>query len=530
MATTEQLIMALQRADAAGDVEAAKAIAQVLSAKNNVSAQPVQPQAEIAPTAQEPDFMSRVAQSLSKRGQQYKDIVAARDAEQQTDLESALQIIGKPIAGTVNDAIGGAIGLAGRGLSAITPDVIENPIVNAFSSSTETGVETAAPALQRLSEMYGNFAKESPRAARNIESIANIGMAAPFVKPAQLGAQATGQAAQAAGRATRSAILPTIAPEVLPLAKRAEEFGIPLRLDQVAPTRVRNTVQKVSQEVPFSGVGAFEDTQRAAWNKRLAQEIGGEGFEDLAPASVKKIVDRNSKEFDALLKDKTINVDNVFVEEIGRYANELNKTTSDEISKVVMRNIDELKADMAEGAITGERLASIRTKLINRQGKGEVSDKLGEVIGFIDDLAKRNLTPDEAVRLADIRKKYKYLKTVEPLLEKASVEGGVNPTQLLNRIAANPYIKASRLETGDDVLVDLARIGKEFLPTKGGSDTAQKAYLSGALGTGSVAGALTNLPLTVATLGGNRALQSLYNASQPMVRAAIAKSAKKQGR
>lgn len=531
MATTEQLIMALQRADAAGDVEAAKAIAQVLSAKNNTSIQPepitqAQPVAPSAP--QEPDFMSRVAQSLSNRGKQYKDIVSARDAGQQTDLESALQIIGKPIVGTINDAIGGAIGLAGRGLSAITPDMIENPIVNAFSTGAETGAEAAMPALSRISEMYGQFAQENPRAARNLESVANIGLAAPFAKPAQVAAQATGQGAKAVGRAAVSPIIPTVAADVAPLAARAQQFGIPLRLDQVAPSRFRNTVQKVSQELPLSGANVFEEAQTAAFNKALAKTIGQDA-EKLDPTTIQKFLKDSGSKFDSVLKGKTIAVDDLFSGQLAKIAEDASLTATDDVAKAVYKNIGKLRDDLVQGSVSGERLAAQRSELLKRQAsaQGPIKDSIGEIIDAIDDLAERNLPEKSIQTLAQARREYRNFKTIEPLLEKAT-EGTINPTQLLNRVASSKYIKASRSEVGQDDLVDLARIGKEFLPSKGGSDTMQKAALGGNIGLfGTGVGAATSIPATAATLAANRALQSLYNASQPIVGAAIKKGLRK---
>jgi len=99
----------------------------------------------------------------------------------------------------------------------------------------------------------------------------------------------------------------------------------------------------------------------------------------------------------------------------------------------------------------------------------------------------------------------------------------------LNRVASSKYIKASRASTGKDDLIDLARIGKQFLPKKGGSDTFQKAALgTGASGLGYLA--LTNPPLAAAVagkaavgVGANRAYQSLYNQSPALVRLAAEK-------
>lgn len=534
MATAQELYGALQRADAAGDVEAAKAIAQMLSNMPPEEIQgldQVQAVQEQNTTSEEPDFMARVAQTLKARGKQYKDIVAARDAGQQTDLESALQIIGKPIAGTFNDAIGGGIELVSQGLSAITPDAIKDPLANFFQSTTEAGTEAAVPALQKLMQYYEGFAQESPRAARNLESIGNIGMVAPIAKPLATGAQAAAKGvatgAKAAGRAAVSPIIPTVSPDIAPLAARAADFGIPLRLDQIAPSRARNTIQKVSQEIPFSGANAFEETQRAAFNKALAKTIGQDS-DKLDPTTIQRFLKDSGGKFDSVLKGRTIPVDDIFSTQLTKIAEDASLTATDDAAKAVYKNIGKLRDDLLKGTVSGERLAAQRSELLKRQAsaQGPIKDSIGDIIDAIDDLAERNL-PEEAIQtLAQARREYRNFKTIEPLLEKAT-DGSINPTQLLNRVASSKYIKASRNEVGQDDLIDLARIGKEFLPAKGGSDTVQKAALAGGLSGVTGFSALANPIATGATLAGNRALQSLYNTSQPAVRAAIAKGLRK---
>lgn len=533
MATAQELYGALQRADAAGDVEAAKAIAQMLSSmppeeiqgldgSQAVSAQPTTPE--------EPGFMSRVAQSLKSRGQQGKDIIDASMRGEQTDLESALQLIGKPIAGTASDAISGGLGLAGSALSAITPDFIENPIKDAFSSAFSGAMESSGTPsnLAKLQEWYG---QQSPRFQRNVDSVANIVGVAPLVKPAAMAGKAAAQGvatgAKATGRAAVSPLIPTVSPDIAPLAARAADFGIPLRLDQVAPSRARNTLQKVSQEIPFSGANAFEETQRAAFNKALAKTIGQDS-DKLDPTTIQRFLKDSGGKFDSVLKGRTIPVDDMFSTQLTKIAEDASLTATDDAAKAVYKNIGKLRDDLLKGTVSGERLAAQRSELLKRQAsaQGPIKDSIGDIIDAIDDLAERNLPEDAIQTLAQARREYRNFKTIEPLLEKAT-DGSINPTQLLNRVASSKYIKASRNEVGQDDLIDLARIGKEFLPAKGGSDTVQKAALAGGLSGVTGFSALANPIATGATLAGNRALQSLYNTSQPAIRAAIAKGLRK---
>ncbi len=99
----------------------------------------------------------------------------------------------------------------------------------------------------------------------------------------------------------------------------------------------------------------------------------------------------------------------------------------------------------------------------------------------------------------------------------------------MQKVASNKYIKSSRTPVGQDDLVDLARIGKRFMPKTGGSDTTQKAALAlvakkGAA-TAIAGGAGLVAPIsTVATLGANRVFQRGINSNQALVNLALRKS------
>lgn len=162
------------------------------------------------------------------------------------------------------------------------------------------------------------------------------------------------------------------------------------------------------------------------------------------------------------------------------------------------------------------------------------------MVDVIDNIAERNLTDEAAATLTQARYEWRNFKTIEPLLEK-SVDGNINPTDLLQRVASSKYIKASRAETGQDNLVDLARIGKRFLPKLGGSDTAQKAALmvaakrgatvaGGTIGLGGLTAvnplaALSGAALSGAVMAGNRGMQKV-NQSKTLVDLAVKNSGK----
>lgn len=341
---------------------------------------------------------------------------------------------------------------------------------------------------------------------------------------------AVGGVLPTAGGALRSAgkaVIPKIDESVKPLAKRAMDLGIPLRVDQISPTRARKTVQKISQDLPFSGASDFESKQIGAWNKSLAKTIGLD-TDNLSPESIQQFIANAENKFGVLTNGKTIKVTPRTFSQIDKAVSSASGNVRDDVVKLVQTNADVIKANLADGVLSGQKIASIRSDLIRRLPSIDPQARpyVAEFVDAIDQSVIPALSKAERATLQQARKEWRNFKTIEPLLEK-STDGMVNPTQLLQRVQSSKFIKASRLKTGDDELVDLARIGKKFLPKDGGSDTMPRQVLGyGGAGIGGAtivnpAAGLTAAGLAGAGMGANRLFQSGYNTSQRIVGKAL---------
>jgi hypothetical protein len=332
--------------------------------------------------------------------------------------------------------------------------------------------------------------------------------------------------AGAAVNSVKNAVVPVIDDAIKPLAQRARDFGIPLRADQVAPTRARNTVQKISQELPFSGADKFEATQKAAFTRAVASTLG-QDTDNLGAETIKKFRKDVGKQFDNVLSGKEVAVGAQDIQALEAIKVAARKNIETGLADVVDRNVDDVLKDFAGGTLQGNKLASIRSELVksSTRAQGGAAEFIGDIVEQIDNIAKNNVSEKEGLALDQARKRWRNFRTIQPLLEK-STDGTIEPTQLINRVASSRFIDASNKEIGDDALVDLARIGKEFLVKKGGSDTFQKA----ALGSGVVAGiggiaanpllTLQTAAATGGTLLANRGLQAV-NSSQKLIDAAL---------
>jgi len=476
----------------------------------------------------------------------YKDI---RNSQKTTEENNPLAYLGGAVGGIANSvalavpkAIGGAAATTGvRGAVNEIPQALSAVGNWVRGSKVAEGASTAAKAGNLVGQAARSAAVAAPTSALYSYGASNNDLnspeaAADAASGAKLGA-AVGAAVPVVSAAA-SKVIPKVSEEVASLAQVAKQkFGIDLSLDQLSPTNFRTTLQKVSQAIPGSGVDKFQETQRNQWMRAVAQQIG-ENTDNLGPETIKSYLSRAGTEFDTALSGKTFNVTQKDLSGIQDIATNATRKVTKDVATVVKNNVDDFVKNLEsfkvgqQRTIPGERLASLRSQLIKDLPSidSQAREHVGDIIDKIDDIIARHLSPEEVQKLATARLQWRNFRTLEPLLEK-STDGTVNPTQLMQRVASSKFIKASRKSLGEDNLVDLARIGKQFLGVKGGSDTYPKFVTGGGLGAiGTTAYyAPASVPALLAAGGtgiaANRGYQSLINQSPRLVKAAIEKSA-----
>lgn len=150
------------------------------------------PQAPQAPQPQ-PGLMQRVGQDVQKRVGQSQDIKASSD----TMGEKVLQGVGMG-AGLMTDVVGEAAKSAYGALPESVRKNIENDPI------TKMGVSMA----QKGADVYGKWAQQNPRAARDVEAAVNIASLFP-VPSAKLAGKAVETAVSPATNIAKGAIAPS---------------------------------------------------------------------------------------------------------------------------------------------------------------------------------------------------------------------------------------------------------------------------------------------------------------------------------
>ena len=163
----------------------------------------------------------------STRAQKANEIFASTLKGDQSVSEGVTQAYGQGFA-SLGDLVGKGVGLIGEGVSRMTPDVIEDEVMNQLGIFFDQPLMQAGKeAIAAGGEAWDQFSQENPRAARNIEAVVNISGAT--------GVGGIGK--QSAGRYART-YEPTKAREARQLIEGGESTATrnvtaPYRLEQI---------------------------------------------------------------------------------------------------------------------------------------------------------------------------------------------------------------------------------------------------------------------------------------------------------
>jgi len=226
-----------------------------------------------------PGFIERVSTDIEARQKLGDEIRGFYERGEQSYPETLLQLTGKVGVGGVLDTMGEAFVSGVEGLSAITPDIIEDPLIDLVTETAQSFMETdlgqaGLEAFEAGVEAWGAFKAENPRAARNIEAGVNIGLFAAPVK----GKPKTGAKPTIAGRAGEVMEAKAVAQTARQKADFIDELVMPkptakVRREQVArtteegPLRTKKVEPSVAERVMadevslIEGVGASETLQ-----------------------------------------------------------------------------------------------------------------------------------------------------------------------------------------------------------------------------------------------------------------------------
>lgn len=492
------LYAALERADAAGDTEAATAIANQL-VEQAKAIRAVSWETATANPADPTEGMGTLDKILAGYGRAW--VNTGRGLGQLVGLvpQERVDEAAREDAPLLNTT-GGLVGnIGGNVAQMLAPGAAAGKVAQA------AGLLKTAPAA--IGALTGAAFGATQPTEGDQTRLGNVG------KEAVLGA-AGGAVGQGIGALARGGAQ-AISPAVKALAQKAEAYGIPITAAQLSDSAFIKTLQSALSKLPFSGQGKLYETQQAAFNRAIAKTFGEDAdaiTSDVAAAAKRRL----GGEFDRLTSTNSLPLSQPLVADIGAVVQKAAQNATPENAALVAQQAEALIGKSVNGVVPGQAYREMDSQL-GRLMKGTQDGDRKHYLGMLRDALRNGM--DDAITPADqaawkaARGQYRNLKTVEDLVEK-SPTGNLSPALLMGRVRANTSDMAYG---GGGELADLAKIGQQFLKSSvPDSGTAQRmliyelAKAGGIAGGGTLAGAdpMTILSMLALGKGASTALNS----------------------
>lgn len=534
MADIKQLERALINADAAGDAEAARALAAEI---RKMRAAPAQ-----EPPKQERSMLDEVKQGAGNliaggvRGagsigatilapyDMAMDALAGKglslesNRQRRADMDAGLQSLGAEtdsllykggklggeIAGTLG--VGGALANGARAAGA-APALVNALATGGFRAGASAAATPGANLLQRALTYAPNMLTRAAGGAVTGGATAGLvnpedaGLGALIGGGLPVAASAVGKAAQATGRALRGA---PVSPEVASLAARAKNLGIDIPADRIVNSKPMNAVASSLNYVPFSGRAATEEAMQSQLNKALSRTFGQDS--DNVTMALRKASDDLGREFDRVLQQNRVKIDDSFLQDLLTHEQRIKTELPFNASKhahipasgnVLKNQIDMILEKGATGEIDGQTAYNIK-KTLDRMGKQNTPEAYyaREIKDSLMDALNRSLGSQEAAGFAATRKQYGNMRTLEKLAQNGA-EGDISIGRLAN---------LKNIKSGD--LQELADIAAQFLKSREGQHGAMQRAVAGM-----AAGGLAGLPVLAGGAAAGRGVNMLLNSN-----------------
>jgi hypothetical protein len=538
--TEQQLIGALRKADAAGDVAAAKAIARRIQSmrqsapkadfsdvQSSVSmSQPDPTPGPLAPSIHgersAPSLDAVNAQNRAYMASpQFAEDQAAAEASQMEARQRDFQAQPLPLRALVG--AGGAVARNARGIGQLAGLVSPEQEAAARQNDQFMAGDTAAtvggvggdlalmalPAT-RISRLAG--AGRGAQLAANVTSGATLSGIQPVVdgESRTLNA-AVGGGLSIAGTAAASGLqrlgasaANAIKPEVRALYEAAKARGISLTPTQLSDSRFLKFLESQLRSLPLSGAQSRSAAQRADWNRAVARTVGSDA-DAVTPEVYAASKARIGGEFNRLSEQNQLPIDDALLEKLVAVQQDASQLGDDATGRAVNSMIERLMSQADGGVLPGRAYQSFDSELgrLMKTG-GEKSFYLGQIRDALRGSMDEAISPADRAAWQTARGQYKNLKTLRDIVPQDG--GDISPAALRGRVMANQAGKEAAASGRAGELGLLAQIGQRMKEPQS-SGTAERLWL---LATG--AGGLANLPGTLATLAaGNvtgRALNS----------------------
>lgn len=229
-------------------------------------------------------------ENLAQIGTQPEQVAASGELSP----EGVLQAVGQ-VAGGVGEVAGEAIGDV---IGAITPESWKEAASEAGTAILESPVgQAGVEAIRAGGELYEQFKAENPRAARDIEAVANIAMVAPAARAPKLAQKGLREVGEAAGKAGAKLEEAGVAQAKRIKSDFAQELVMPKETAKVRTEQAGRMVEKG----PFRSREVVPTAQEARMAEIVA-EVPGVSKDKTLLGNLQAIKAENAKEAQSLSK------------------------------------------------------------------------------------------------------------------------------------------------------------------------------------------------------------------------------------
>ncbi|MCA3040036.1 MAG: hypothetical protein ING37_05500 [Rhodocyclaceae bacterium] len=349
-----------------------------------------------------------------------------------------------------------------------------------YGSGIEPILSGAAQALQTGGFRVGDLAGTGLGTAARVAGGAATGaVSAGMVNPedAGLGAligggmpvatQAIGKVGGAIGRAVSGA---PVSDAVRQLAQKANELGIQVPADRIVNSKPMNALAATLNYVPFSGRAGTEAQMQSQLNRAVSRTFGQDS--DNVTMALRKAKDELGSQFDNVLRNNTLKVDNTFIDDLVGHVQRASAELETGPAQIISKQVDEILSKVGKtGEIDGQTAYNIK-KTLDRIG-----NQNSPTAWYANDLKKslmealnRSIGPEKAAAFATTRKQYGTMMDLQKLAQNGA-DGDISIGRLAN-------LK----NIGNRELQDLADISAQFLKTRENPHGAMQRLVLGGIG------------------------------------------------
>lgn len=487
--TIDQLYAKLERADAAGDAEAAHVIADEIrrlqgagnfaNVKSQVTTRPVpKSAAEVAretfdqsPAYAKP-FIAAGAE-LTSLGRGIAQMVTPNDSQTNRDLTAAADADAP-----YQEGIHGLPSFAGRALPYLATLPLGGPALG-------TGGRLALAATEGAAIGGAQQTGSGDSRAQNALLGAGLGF----------GGAGTGALLSRHGRQAAAAIKP----EVRAIWEKAKSLGIELTPAQLSDSRLMKYMSHQFGMLPFSGGAARAEQQVGQFNRKLAEAIGVDA--PIVTPEVyasKKVAD--SAKFDELTARNNLQVTPDLFMKLQKIVQDADVAG---VGDRARKAVEGLYTQMStEGLVPGRAYQALDSVLGQAtKGVDTAGHFVGRIRGAIREAMDDSIAPEDAAAWKKLRQEYANRKTLAPLVAKSD-GGPLPPAQVMGRVTATKAGKERMASGKGGKLGELAQVGQAMKPPPSSGSGERvlvnqllQPWLWPGIVAGATAGRATNSPL-----------------------------------